>query len=77
MSRETEVLAEDEQAFLTKQQQYLLAGGGLSPAIPRIGESPIRTTGLGKTAARSPATPGMQGSPKKVSFIIIIRAKIN
>lgn len=66
ISRETEILAEDEQAFLARQQQILLAGGGVPIAGPRIGESPIRTSALGKSSARSPATPGLQNSPKKV-----------
>lgn len=66
ISRETEVLAEDEQVFLSRQQQILLAGGGLAVTGPRAGESPMRGSALGKSP-RSPATPGMQGSPKKVS----------
>lgn len=66
VSRETELLAEDEQAFLTRQQQILLAGGGLSSTGLRPGESPIRTPTLSKGSTRSPATVGIQSSPKKL-----------
>lgn len=66
VSRESEVIAEDEQTFLTRQQQILLAGGGLTPTGPRSGESPIRAAGIGKPSPRTPGTPGIQGSPKKV-----------
>lgn len=65
-SRENEVIAEDEQAFLARQQQILLAGGGLAPTGPRSGESPIRAGGIGKASTRAGASPGLQGSPKKV-----------
>ncbi|KAF5269240.1 hypothetical protein FQR65_LT02541 [Abscondita terminalis] len=66
VSRETEILAEDEQGFLTRQQQILLAGGGLSVPGTRPGESPMRTPVLAKGSSRSPVTPGIQSSPKKL-----------
>lgn len=66
VSRETELLAEDEQGFLTRQQQILLAGGGLTPVGLRPGESPIRTPTLTKGSTRSPAAAGIQSSPKKL-----------
>lgn len=60
-------MAEDEQAFLGRMQQILLAGGGVPSIVgPRLGESPMRTSALGKGATRSPTTPGLQNSPKKV-----------
>lgn len=66
VNRETEILAEDEQAFLTRQQQILLSGTGLPSTLPgRVGESPMRSSSLGKSTVRSPAPPGMQGSPNK------------
>lgn len=67
VTRETEILAEDEHAFLTRQFQILLAGAG-APASgqARVGESPMRGTTLAKGAPRSPATTGLQGSPKKL-----------
>lgn len=69
VNRESEILAEDDQVFLTRQQQILVAGGGLSPAIAgRVGESPLRGATLGKSSPRSPAASAIQGSPKKVSF---------
>lgn len=40
ISRETEIVAEDEQAFLTRQQQISFGGG--PPAMQRLGESPVR-----------------------------------
>lgn len=71
-SRESEVIAEDEQTFLLRQQQILLAGGGLTPGTAaRSGESPIRAAGIGKASPRAPGTPGIQGSPKKVGFLSI------
>lgn len=72
VSRETEILAEDEQAFLARQQQYLLAGGALTPSGTRLGESPMRAAALGKGPQRSPATPGMQVSPRKVCVLLVI-----
>lgn len=66
LNRENEVIAEDEQVFLSRQQQILLAGGGLAPPGTRVGESPIRAAGMGKPSPRTPGTPGIQGSPKKV-----------
>ncbi|XP_023029957.2 dynein light intermediate chain [Leptinotarsa decemlineata] len=52
INRETEILAEDEQAFLTRQQQ--ISFGGSLPSA-RLGESPIR-----------PSVAGIQGSPRKL-----------
>lgn len=73
MSRETEVLAEDEQAFLGRQQQILLAGGGVPSIVgPRSMESPMRTSALGKGTTRSPSTPGLQNSPKKVMSLTYV-----
>jgi hypothetical protein len=62
INRETELLAEDEQNFLGRQQQILFAGGNNLPG-PRLGESPIRSTPLGKATVRT----STQGSPKKVN----------
>ncbi|KAJ8980404.1 hypothetical protein NQ317_009399 [Molorchus minor] len=53
VNRETEILAEDEQAFLTRQQQISFGGG--PPAIVRLGESPVR-----------PPITGIQASPRKL-----------
>lgn len=51
-------------------QQILLAGGGVPSIVgPRLGESPMRTSALGKGATRSPTTPGLQNSPKKVKHL--------
>ncbi|KAG5887312.1 hypothetical protein JTB14_006456 [Gonioctena quinquepunctata] len=52
INRETEILAEDEQAFLTRQQQISFGGG--SPSV-RLGETPIR-----------PPIGGIQSSPRKL-----------
>ncbi|XP_056648252.1 cytoplasmic dynein 1 light intermediate chain 2 [Diorhabda sublineata] len=52
INRETEIIAEDEQAFLTRQQQISFGGG--APSI-RLGESPAR-----------PPIGGIQGSPRKL-----------
>lgn len=67
VTRETEIMAEDEQAFLTRQQQILLAGAG-APASGQVrpGESPMRATALAKGSPRSQAATGLQGSPKKL-----------
>lgn len=65
-NRETEVVVEDEQVFLTRMQQTLLSGGS---ATTRIGESPMRTTPMGMKAAPRMSVggiAGVQGSPKKV-----------
>ncbi|KAJ8917244.1 hypothetical protein NQ315_002261 [Exocentrus adspersus] len=53
VNRETEVLAEDEQAFLTRQQQISFGGG--PPAMARLGDTPTR-----------PPLTGIQGSPRKL-----------
>ncbi|XP_022914082.1 cytoplasmic dynein 1 light intermediate chain 2 [Onthophagus taurus] len=71
VSRETEIFAEDEQAFLARQQQILLSGNN-SQNLSRVGESPMRSSALSKTAARSPATAGIQGSPKKLDSTKIV-----
>ncbi|XP_044268038.1 cytoplasmic dynein 1 light intermediate chain 1 isoform X1 [Tribolium madens] len=60
INRETELLAEDEQAFLARQQQILFAGGNNLQG-PRLGETPIRSSPLGKATVRT-----TQGSPKKL-----------
>lgn len=66
-NRETEILAEDEQAFLTRHQQVLQAGGGLASSGVRVGESPMRSTSMGiKSSPRPVGAVGAQGSPKKV-----------
>lgn len=59
-------------------QQILLAGGGVPSIVtPRLGESPMRTSALGKGATRSPVTPGLQNSPKKVIYTIISNIRVN
>ena len=60
--REVEVVAEEEQQFLSRQQQYLAQGvppsqGGAMP--PGVQKTPDRK-GVG--------SPGVQGSPKKVMY---------
>lgn len=40
VNRESEILAEDEQTFLTRQQQISFGGG--PPAMPRLGDTPSR-----------------------------------
>ncbi|CAG9854437.1 unnamed protein product [Phyllotreta striolata] len=52
VNRETEIIAEDEQAFLTRQQQISFGGG---PPTARLGESPVR-----------PPIGGIQSSPRKL-----------
>lgn len=67
INRDIEILAEDEQSFLNRQQQMLLSGSGLSPNMSgRIGESPLRTPTMSKGNVRTPIPPGVQGSPKKM-----------
>ena len=67
INRDIEILAEDEQSFLNRQQQMLLSGSGLSPNMSgRIGESPLRTPTMSKGSVRAPIPPGVQGSPKKM-----------
>ncbi|KAK9869354.1 hypothetical protein WA026_003111 [Henosepilachna vigintioctopunctata] len=63
ISRETEILAEDEQVFLVKMQQILLAGG-VPQMGPRIGESPMRTSSLVKgtlDGSKVVSSPGGEG----------------
>lgn len=60
--REVEVVAEEEQQFLSRQQQYLAQGvppsqGGAMP--PGVQKTPDR---------KVVGSPGVQGSPKKVSY---------
>ena len=64
--REVEVVAEEEQQFLSRQQQYLAQGippsqGGAMP--PGVQKTPDR---------KVVGSPGVQGSPKKVSRYISI-----
>ena len=57
-----EVVAEDEQQFLSRQQQYLAQG--LPPSQGQGGPMP---PGVQKTPDRKVVgSPGVQGSPKKV-----------
>ena len=60
--REVEVVAEEEQQFLSRQQQYLAQGvppsqGGAMP--PGVQKTPDR---------KVVGSPGVQGSPKKVMY---------
>merc|ERR1719461_2440000 len=60
--REVEVVAEDEQQFLARQQQYLAQG--LPPSQGQGGPMP---PGVQKTPDRKVVgSPGVQGSPKKM-----------
>jgi len=60
--REVEVVAEDEQQFLSRQQQYLAQG--LPPSQGQGGAMP---PGVQKTPDRKVVgSPGVQGSPKKM-----------
>lgn len=62
-NREVEVVTEDEQVFLARQQQLLQQGQSGQPARS---VSPMRNPQAGGKS--SPRTPGSQGSPsKKVS----------
>lgn len=61
-NREVEVVTEDEQAFLARQQQLLQQGQQGSPQTRSV--SPMRTPqSSGKTTPRTPV--GGQGSPNK------------
>ena len=61
--REVEVLAEEEQQFLGRQQQYLAQG------LPPSQGQPM-PPGVQKTPDRKVVgSPGVQGSPKKVIYI--------
>ena len=61
-SRDLEVIAEDEQAFLTRQLQFLQQGA--PPAVAAGGVNPS----VQKTPDRKAVgSPGVQGSPKKVN----------
>ncbi|XP_044738133.1 cytoplasmic dynein 1 light intermediate chain 1 isoform X2 [Chrysoperla carnea] len=74
-NRETEILAEDEQAFLTRHQQVLQAGGGLASSGVRVGESPMRSTSMGiKSSPRPVGAVGAQGSPKKIEGTKVVGA---
>ena len=58
-----EVVAEDEQQFLMRQQQYLAQG--LPPS-----QGQVMPPGVQKTPDRKVVgSPGVQGSPKKVANI--------
>lgn len=62
VNRETEILAEDEQVFLGKMQQILLAGG-IPQLVPRIGES-LRASPLAKgtlDGSKVVSSPGGEG----------------
>ena len=60
--REVEVVAEEEQMFLSRQQQYLAQG------LPPSQGQPM-PPGVQKTPDRKVVgSPGVQGSPKKVSW---------
>eukprot|EP00096_Caligus_rogercresseyi_P005596 TRINITY_DN2151_c0_g1_i6.p1 TRINITY_DN2151_c0_g1~~TRINITY_DN2151_c0_g1_i6.p1 ORF type:complete len:489 (-),score=103.30 TRINITY_DN2151_c0_g1_i6:861-2327(-) len=57
-NRDVEITAEDEQSFLTRQQQYLQQGGALpASGIPSVQKTPDR---------KNVGSPGVQGSPKKM-----------
>ena len=59
--REVEVVAEEEQQFLTRQQQYLAQG------VPPAQGGASMPPGVQKTPDRKVVgSPGVQGSPKKV-----------
>ena len=69
MTRESEMQAEDEQSFLTRQLQLMQQG---APSL-RQDSSPMRTpAGVQKTGDRrssgSPGVQGQLGSPKKVVY---------
>ena len=60
--REVEVVAEEEQQFLSRQQQYLAQG------VPPSQGGGSMPPGVQKTPDRKVVgSPGVQGSPKKVS----------
>eukprot|EP00088_Acartia_fossae_P008150 TRINITY_DN1386_c0_g1_i1.p1 TRINITY_DN1386_c0_g1~~TRINITY_DN1386_c0_g1_i1.p1 ORF type:complete len:527 (-),score=120.22 TRINITY_DN1386_c0_g1_i1:948-2528(-) len=60
-SREIEVVAEEEQQFLGRQQVFLQQG------LPAAGTSPGMPAGVQKTPDRKVlGSPGVQGSPKKM-----------
>ena len=68
--REVEVVAEEEQQFLSRQQQYLAQGvppsqGGAMP--PGVQKTPDR---------KVVGSPGVQGSPKKVSESLFIHSPL-
>ena len=68
ITREVEVVAEDEQQFLARQQQYLAQG--LPPSQGQGGPMP---PGVQKTPDRKVVgSPGVQGSPKKVSDAMLL-----
>jgi len=60
-SREIEVVAEEEQQFLSRQQVFLQQG------VPAAGSAPGVPAGVQKTPDRKVlGSPGVQGSPKKM-----------
>lgn len=69
MNLDVEVVAEDEQLFLGRMQQILLATDSSSPLSSCSTDSPLKRTSLGKGTPRSPA--GMHGSAKKVLLILL------
>ena len=75
--REVEVVAEEEQQFLSRQQQYLAQG------VPPSQGGGSMPPGVQKTPDRKVVgSPGVQGSPKKVAeslslpslFLFILKA---
>ena len=68
-NRDIEVTAEDEQQFLLRQQQYLQQGN--PPNVgPSLSGSPLPQS-IQKTPDRkSVGSPGVQGSPRKVCFLL-------
>jgi len=61
-SREIEVVAEEEQSFLTKQQKYLETGMSAAGSAPGVGPAGVQKTPDRKVLG----SPGVQGSPKKM-----------
>ena len=65
--REVEVVAEEEQQFLSRQQQYLAQG------LPPSQAGAMMPPGVQKTPDRKVVgSPGVQGSPKKVAESLYI-----
>ena len=69
-NRDLEVMAEDEQQFLLRQQQYLQQGapaGSMGPGGAGGGGGGLMPATVQKAPDRkSIGSPGVQGSPKKV-----------
>ncbi len=70
-NRDLEVMAEDEQQFLLRQQQYLQQGapaGSMGPGGAGGGGGGLMPATVQKAPDRkSIGSPGVQGSPKKVN----------